>query len=92
MYGVGRFLPPEGGAAVFALPNEVHREKCEQKRPEVEAALQAHFGRPLPLKLVVDPGEAEGGAAGPTACPEPEPEPELDEHIDIRHTEPAAAT
>ena len=60
IYGVGRFLPPEDGCAVFALPNDVHRGKCEQKRPEVEAALQEHFGHPLRLKLVVD--QAERGA------------------------------
>ena len=86
IYGVGRFLPPEDGCAVFALPNDVHRGKCEQKRPEVEAALQDHFGHPLRLKLVVDQAE---GAPRTERVPEPEPEPDLDEHIDIRHTEPA---
>jgi len=58
MYAVGRFLSVEGGTAVYALPNDVHRQKCEGKRPEVEAALAKHFGRPVPLRLVVDDGGA----------------------------------
>ena len=42
--------------------------KCEQKRPEVEAALHEHFGRPLRLQLVVD--QADGA---PAAAPRPAP-------------------
>ena len=87
IYGVGRFLPPEDGCAVFALPNDVHRGKCEQKRPEVEAALQEHFGHPLPAQAGGRPGRRR--RPGRQRAPEPEPEPDLDEHIDIRHTEPA---
>ena len=57
MYSVGRFTDSSGSKAVFAVPNAVHREKSEQKRPEVEAALERHFGRPVPLDLVIDKGE-----------------------------------
>ena len=39
---------------VFGLPNKIHAAKCEEVRPEVEAALAAHFGRPTPLRIVVD--------------------------------------
>jgi hypothetical protein len=60
MYAVGRFVRVEGGTAVYALPNDVHRQKCEGKRPEVEAALAKHFGRPVPLRLVVD--DSSGGS------------------------------
>jgi hypothetical protein len=80
LYGGGRFLPPEDGQVVFALPNEVHREKCEQKRPEVEKALQAHFGPDLRLRLVVEP------SAG---TPRAEPGVDEVEDIDIRSLEPA---
>ncbi len=66
MYGVGRFLEVDGSTAVFALPNEAHRRKCEQKRVEVEGALSAHLGMPATLRLVVDdgrPGERPAGSA-----------------------------
>ena len=52
---MGRFVEAGGTtAATFALPNEPHRAHCEKKRTEVEAALADHFGRPVPLELVVD--------------------------------------
>jgi DNA polymerase-3 subunit gamma/tau len=65
MYAVGRFLSVEGGTAVYALPNEVHRQKCEGKRLEVEAALAKHFGRAVPLRLVVDDGGSGSGTDDP---------------------------
>jgi hypothetical protein len=54
MYSAGRFAALEGSTARFALPNEVHRQKCEQKRDEVEAALSAQLGTALTLQLTVD--------------------------------------
>jgi hypothetical protein len=65
----------EGGAAVFALPNAIHRARCEPLREEVETALAAHFKMAVPIRLVVDPG-AVAAAAGPEPDPVPEPEPE----------------
>lgn len=64
MYSSGRFLPSDGGAAVFALDNEVHRARCEERRAEVEAALAGHFGRQIPLRLVIDPGAAGSSGGG----------------------------
>lgn len=58
LYQAGHFVGSEGGHAVFALPNEIHRQRCEEVRPDVEAALAAHFGRPVPLRLEVDRGLA----------------------------------
>ncbi|CAN5116308.1 hypothetical protein BH18ACT4_BH18ACT4_08840 [soil metagenome] len=79
----GRFLPEEAGRARFALPNEMHRARCEQNRSVVEDALAAHFGRPVPLTLVVEgasPSTGGGSAGGPLpAAPGPEPEPEADD-------------
>ncbi len=51
-YAAGRFLPSDGDRAVFALPGVPHRDQCLPMKPEVEAALAAHFGRPVPLDLV----------------------------------------
>ncbi|MDQ3570407.1 MAG: DNA polymerase III subunit gamma/tau [Actinomycetota bacterium] len=72
-FAAGRFVAVEGGQALFSLPNQFHRERCEEVRAEVEAALSAHFGTPVGLRLVV------GGAEPPTAR-EPA-EDEADEEI-----------
>lgn len=58
-FRAGRWVGGGEGEAVFALPDPVHRSFCEELRPEVERALSAHFGRPIPLRLVVD--EPPGG-------------------------------
>lgn len=59
MYAVGHFVEFTGTTATLAFPNEVHRQKCEQKRADVERALSDGIGSPLTLRLVVD--EAAGG-------------------------------
>jgi hypothetical protein len=85
LFAAGRFSGVEGGAAVFAVPNPPHREKCEAKRSEVEDALAAHFGRRVPLRVVVDgppPDEARAPARSRRAAGDPAPEP--DEEIDLR--------
>jgi DNA polymerase-3 subunit gamma/tau len=56
LYSNGRFLTVDGGHAVFALPSQILRDMAEDKREEAEAALREQFGRPVPLKLVVDSG------------------------------------
>ncbi len=65
LFQAGRFVGVEGDSAVFGLPNEIHRNRCEEMRPEIEGALSGHFGRPVGLTLVVEPG------AGPFPDPEP---------------------
>jgi DNA polymerase III subunit gamma/tau len=67
-FNAGRFIEVADGAAVFGLPNAPHVEKCENGRPEVEAALAEHFGRPVPLRLVVD---ADAAPADPPAVGTP---------------------
>jgi len=82
----GRFVAVEGDAAVFALPNKIHRDRCDEVRPDVEAALTAHFGVPVRLKLVVE----DAGGAVPVA-EAPEPVDEVVELDDLREA-PAAVT
>ena len=53
LYKSGRFVDVEGEAAVYALPNAMHRNRCESKRADVESVLGSHFGRPIELRLVV---------------------------------------
>jgi DNA polymerase III subunit gamma/tau len=56
LFQAGRFVAVDGGRAVFGLPNETHRVRCEDVRPEVESALSDHFGRRVDIDLVIDPG------------------------------------
>jgi len=56
LFASGRFIAVEDGAAVFALQYESHISLATPVKPDVEAALAAHFGAPVPLRLVVDPG------------------------------------
>jgi hypothetical protein len=41
---------------VFAVPDRHMLARCEESRSDAEAALAAAFGRPVPLRLVEDPG------------------------------------
>ena len=65
-FRAGRFVDvAEPGHAGFALPTPIHRERCAEVQGDVEHALSAHFGRRVPLKLLV---ETEVGAPpGPRA-------------------------
>jgi DNA polymerase III subunit gamma/tau len=56
LFQAGRFVGVDGDRAVFGLPNETHRNRCEEVRGEIEAALSEQFGRPVGVDLVVDPG------------------------------------
>ena len=69
----------EGETAVFAVPDQFHRDRCQEVKAEVEASLAAHFGRPVPLRLVVDAGgpPQRSGARQP----DPEPPPPDDEPV-----------
>jgi hypothetical protein len=74
----GRFAAVEADGAVFALPNKQWLARSLDARGEAEAALAARFGRPVPLKLVVEPA-----AAAPTDEPA-EPADEA-EDVDMDH-------
>ncbi len=75
-FKAGRFVDvAEPGVAGFALPTAVHRDRCAEVQGDVEHALAGHFGRRVPLKLLV---EAEVGTP-----PAPDA-PDEDEQIDPR--------
>jgi DNA polymerase III subunit gamma/tau len=84
-YAGGRFVDVDERGAVFALPNAAHRSRCEEHRAGVEQVLSDHFGRPVPLVLVVDDGTT---VASPplTAASIDEP---VEEIIDIHELEDA---
>ncbi len=74
LFQAGRFVGVEGEEAVFGLPNEIHRTRCEEVRGEVESALSDHFGRPVRLVLVVDTSETHHvGPERGTRSPPPGP-------------------
>jgi DNA polymerase-3 subunit gamma/tau len=85
----GRWTDPAGGTVRFAVPNEWHQKVCEDTRREVEDALAAHFGRRVPVAVVVD-GDAHsaptlgepGRAPGPPGPIDPGVPDDHDEHID----------
>ena len=68
----GRFARTDGHEAVFALPNDMHRQRCEEYRRDVEAVLAEHLGAPVPMKLVVDAEVVEAGLPGGDG-PAPDP-------------------
>ncbi len=64
LYRAGRFIRAENNTVTFALPDSVHRSRCELFRSEVQTALSSHFGTPLKLELAVD---EEGRSTRPSA-------------------------
>ena len=89
-FGAGHFVGVDSDSATFALPNTVHRDRCEECRDEVESALAKHFGRPVPMRLIVaEPGTPP--EASPAAAPEREPDDEID-LTDLRDAPSAGVT
>jgi DNA polymerase-3 subunit gamma/tau len=52
----GRFVEPEGSCAEFALPDRNMLARAANYAGEARDALSTHFGRPVPLLLVLDRG------------------------------------
>jgi DNA polymerase-3 subunit gamma/tau len=63
----GRFLGVDASAAIFAVPDKGLLARAEPNRAEVEAALAAHFGRAVPLRLVLDEPGTLATPSGPPA-------------------------
>jgi hypothetical protein len=58
MFNAGRFLSVADSEAVFALPNDMTLQRCQDKFAEVSLALNVAMGRTIALQLVVDSGAA----------------------------------
>jgi DNA polymerase-3 subunit gamma/tau len=67
LYQAGRFIGVDGERAVFGLPNEIHRTRCEEIRGDIEPVLSEHFGQRIVLSLVVDDGASFSPAPSPSA-------------------------
>ena len=75
----GRWIDPDTSAVRFAVSNEWHQRACDESRRDVEEALLAHFGGPVPVAIVVE-GEPPGGATTTSAAAPPD---------DVEHIDPA---
>ncbi len=53
----GHFVDSNADGATFALPNEMHRDRCTEVRPEVDGILERHVGRRVRFDLVVADAE-----------------------------------
>jgi DNA polymerase III subunit gamma/tau len=85
----GRWIEPDMRTSRFAVSNEWHQKACDDSRRQVEEALLAHFGGPVPVAIVVE-GEKVAGATASAAPPPDDPE-----HIDpaeLRDADEAAVT
>jgi DNA polymerase-3 subunit gamma/tau len=86
----GRWIEPNPGSVRFAVPNKWHQKECDESRGEVEEALRAHFGGPVPVAIVVEGGPATATSAVSVAAP-----PDEVDHIDpsdLRDADDAAVT
>jgi DNA polymerase III subunit gamma/tau len=72
----GRWIEPDMRTSRFAVSNEWHQKACDESRGQVEEALLAHFGGPVPVAIVVE-GETAAGSTASAAPPPDDPE-----HID----------
>tara|TARA_Y100001970_G_scaffold170240_1_gene208042 strand:- start:1808 stop:2554 length:747 start_codon:yes stop_codon:yes gene_type:complete len=55
----GRFTSIEGGEVVFALPNEIHRDRCAECLSEVEESISMKLHRKTSIHLIVESGGQE---------------------------------
>ena len=93
LFAAGRFVANEGDHAVFALPDPMHRDRCEPVKADVETALAQHFGRPVPLRLVADDRSGGVAAAGsPGAPPEDDDAVAYDQIAELRDAPPVAGS
>jgi DNA polymerase-3 subunit gamma/tau len=72
VYAPATLVGVADGAVTFSLPNVAHREKCEQHREAVEAAIRNATGATVVVQLLV---EGEPTATPTTAPPTPAAEP-----------------
>ena len=72
----------DAGRVRFVLGSEIEQKRCEQYRPQIEAAMSEAFGTPLTLELAVGSAPAAPTRGAPPAPSQREPahESEVDVH------------
>ena len=81
LFASGKLVGVDGGAAIYGFASEALRDMADGARTEVEAALAAHFGRPVPVRVVVD-----GAVTPPPPAAEEDEPPDMTE---LRDAPPA---
>lgn len=66
----------DGSPLRLALPNDVHRDRCQEVRSAIDEALAQQFSQPVAFELVVDTETTQPDFLNQTA---PEPEPVVEE-------------
>lgn len=84
MYVPAEFVGVEGDEAIFEMPNDKHRERCETRIGDVEIALSEELGRPVKIRLV--DGQSDGGQ-GSEVSSAPGSTPPADETVDLTQLE-----
>jgi hypothetical protein len=84
-----RLMEGDGSSVVVGVPNAATRERCEAARADVEAALAARFGQPIPVRIVVD-ATADQGERTP-AMPSDDDVPDPAELVDAPDQDGKAA-
>ena len=80
-YRSGEIESIDGDQVRFVLASEIELKRCEQYRPQIEAAVAETFGTPLSLQLAVgDAARQPAKRKSTTAAPEPAHESEVDIH------------
>ena len=83
MFRDGRF-EVAGNVVVLTVPPGPPANLLEERRPELEKVLAAHFGRPVPVRLAVDAASAPTAVASPASLD--------DEPVDVRDLEDAPSS
>lgn len=81
-YRSGQVESVDGDRVRFILASEIELKRCEQYRPQIEAAMTETFGTPLVLELAVGAAPTAPSRGAPTTSPQREPahESEVDIH------------
>jgi hypothetical protein len=79
-----RFVDGDGSAAMAAFASKALVDLAESVRPDVESAFAEHFGRRVPLRLVVaDDGTPGSRVGGPGSAAGEPPIADVDEPLDL---------
>jgi len=70
-------------AVVLAVENRFLQADCETRRAEVEAALAARFGRPVPVRLTVGPDTTQAASSRATPAQAEEEQIDLSQLVEV---------
>ena len=79
MYAAGRLSGLDGSVVTIAVPTEPHRDKCVEKRGQVESVISEAIGTPITIQIVVDGGVAPPPVETAVTTPPPVTEGDVEE-------------